>query len=162
MNLWTPAGQLRYSINPLNHTEWKRFAAWSVMGKELDAPIDGVLVGEISQRDQSDAVVYDGNSSGDELFAEYMRDDLREYLEFLSRPLKIGKIYGGGIRGYVCIHKSGKAIPQLEGHLSRFKINFGEDGQAESVEGLDDKISFLSNMEFISTFVHRMANLLAF
>ena len=55
--------------------------------------INGVLVGEISQRDQSD-LYYVGNSSGDELFAEYI-DDLRVYGVSLSAT-EIGKIYGGG------------------------------------------------------------------
>ena len=61
--------------------------------------INGVLVGEISQRDQSD-LYYVGNSSGDELFAEYM-DDLRVYGVSLAAT-EIGKIYGGD--SGICLH----------------------------------------------------------
>ena len=60
-------------------------------GQRIRYFIDGVLVGEVPVRDQSD-LYYVGNSSGEELFAEFI-DDLRIYGLPLSQ-IEIGEIYG--------------------------------------------------------------------
>ena len=81
-----------YEINPLNFSGWNHFAALA-SGSRTSFFINGKFVGDADRREQS-TIKYIGNSSSNELFAEYL-DDVRIYgvsLEFSE----VSDIYGDG------------------------------------------------------------------
>jgi hypothetical protein len=81
-----------YEINPLNFSGWHHFAA-TAGGSRTNFYIDGKFVGDADRREQS-TVKFIGNSSSNELFAEYL-DDVRIYGVSLSFS-EIAAVYGGG------------------------------------------------------------------
>ena len=95
--------------------------------------LDGNFVGDSDRKDNSD-VYYIGNSSDNELFAEYL-DDVRIYGSALSSS-DVSKIYGGGF---------GDQFPSvvLEENSSRdsdprlFRVQTGKDGSALNLTGFD-------------------------
>ena len=126
-----------YLIDPLELDGWRHFAVVGE-GQRTRYFVNGIFVGEVSQRDQSD-LYYVGNSSGNELFSEFI-DDLRIYRVSLSQT-DIGKIYGGGF---------GDMFPSLkvESNSStgetpqRFHLHYGNDGTTKAIDGLNQ--DFLS------------------
>ena len=103
--------------------------------------LDGVFVGNSDRKDDSD-VYYVGNSSNNELFAEYL-DDVRIYNTALS-AIEVSKIYGGGF---------GDQFPSLllEENSSReatprsFKIRTGKDNTALDLSGFNSSDWILSS-----------------
>jgi hypothetical protein len=81
-----------YEINPLNFSGWHHFAA-TAGGSRTNFYIDGKFVGDADRREQS-TVKFIGNSSSNELFAEYL-DDVRIYGVSLNFS-EIAAVYGGG------------------------------------------------------------------
>jgi hypothetical protein len=81
-----------YEINPLNFSGWHHFAA-TAGGSRTNFYINGKFVGDADRREQS-TVKFIGNSSSNELFAEYL-DDVRIYGVSLSFS-EIAAVYGGG------------------------------------------------------------------
>ena len=81
-----------HTLQPFQLDGWNHLAVLGE-GARTKYFVNGVFVGQANLRDQSD-LYYIGNSSGDELFAEYI-DDLRIYGNSLSHA-EIGSIYGGG------------------------------------------------------------------
>ena len=71
-----------YTLRPYSIHDWNHIAVLGE-GERTKYFINGVFVGQISLREQSD-LFYIGNSSGDELFAEFI-DDLRIYGASLSQ-----------------------------------------------------------------------------
>jgi hypothetical protein len=81
-----------YEINPLAFSGWHHFAVLA-SGSRTNFYIDGKFVGDADRREQS-TVKFVGNSSDNELFAEYL-DDIRIYGVSLSFS-EIAAVYGGG------------------------------------------------------------------
>ena len=81
-----------YEMDPLAFSGWHHFAA-TAGGSRTNFYIDGKFVGDADRREQS-TVKFIGNSSSNELFAEYL-DDVRIYGVSLSFS-EIAAIYGGG------------------------------------------------------------------
>ena len=109
----------------LAYRSWRGFATLFFL--------DGNFVGDSDRKDNSD-VYYIGNSSDNELFAEYL-DDVRIYGSALSSS-DVSKIYGGGF---------GDQFPSvvLEENSSRdsdprlFRVQTGKDGSALNLTGFD-------------------------
>ena len=102
--------------------------------------LNGVFIGQANDRDQSD-VYYIGNSSGDELFAEYI-DDLRIYGVSLTHA-EVGSIYGGGYGDMFSSIKmeensSTGETPKV------FDLYFGKDASLEEVDDLNESWMVLS------------------
>ena len=82
-----------YEVDPLDFSGWHHFAVLA-SGSRTNFYINGKFVGDADRREQSD-VMYIGNSSSNELFAEEYLDDIRIYgvtLDFME----IANIYGEG------------------------------------------------------------------
>jgi hypothetical protein len=123
---------INYQVNPLNFRKWNHFA---IIGKGVQTRfyINGVYVGFADRRDQSD-VYYIGNSSSNEVFAEFI-DDVRIYGASLE-DIEIGQIYGGGFGDmYTSVkmeqNSSVDASPQV------LKLMFGKDGETFSLPNSD-------------------------
>ena len=81
-----------YEVDPLIF-QVGTFCGCCRSGQPYQLYINGKMVGDADRREQSD-VMYIGNSSQNELFAEYL-DDVRIYGVSLNFP-EVAAIYGGG------------------------------------------------------------------
>ncbi|MEC9122513.1 MAG: LamG-like jellyroll fold domain-containing protein, partial [Verrucomicrobiota bacterium] len=81
-----------YEMDPVALQGWHHIVAVS-LGNRTRFYLDGVYVGDADRQEQSD-VYYIGNSSDNELFAEYL-DDVRIYGVSLN-DVEIKAVYGGG------------------------------------------------------------------
>jgi hypothetical protein len=119
-----------YEINPLNFPGWHHFAALASGGR-TSFFIDGQFVGEADRREQS-VVKFIGNSSSNELFAEYL-DDIRIYGSSLSFT-EIATIYGGGFGDqFPSVLLEQNATPDLDPRSIGSLI--GKDGSVVALNG---------------------------
>ena len=81
-----------YEVDPLMLSGWHHFSVLA-SGSRTNFYIDGKFVGDADREEQSD-VMYVGNSSDNELFAEFL-DDVRIYGVSLSFS-EVASIYGEG------------------------------------------------------------------
>ena len=118
-------------IDPVALRGWHHFVIVGI-GNRTRFFLDGVFAGEADRQEQSD-VFYIGNSSDNELFAEFL-DDVRIYGVSLN-DVEAKAIYGGGFGDQftsvlIDDNSSVDSLPRT------FSINFGKDSQNEAVSGL--------------------------
>ena len=120
-----------YSFEPFDLQGWNLL---TVVGDEKTTKyyLNGQFVAQASVADQSD-VYYIGNSSNNELFAEYL-DDVRIYGVSLS-PNDVASIYGNGY-GDGLLTPLVTETPTLADANRTFEITFAKDGVAYTEDGL--------------------------
>ena len=132
---------LRVPIIKSNHEQrgWNHLVVLGE-GDRTKYFLNGIFIGQANDRDQSE-VYYIGNSSGDELFAEYI-DDLRIYGVSLTHA-EVGSIYGGG---YGDMFSSIKMEENSSiGETPKvFDLYFGKDASLVKVDDLNESWMVLS------------------
>ena len=127
-------------INPVSLSGWHLF---TLVGKDSKTLfyIDGKMVGDSDRKEQSD-IFYVGNSSDNELFAEYI-DDIRIYGTDLT-GIEVSQIYGGGF---------GDQFPSIliednstkDDNPRLFKIQTGKDNKLVNLTDFDSSDWSVSN-----------------
>ncbi|MDG1138462.1 MAG: hypothetical protein P8N49_02955 [Opitutales bacterium] len=133
-----------YVVDPVALSGWHLFTVVGVDSKTLFY-VDGNLVGDSDRKEQSD-VFYIGNSSNNEIFAQFM-DDIRIYGAALN-SVEISQLYGGGF---------GDQFPSIlldenstrEANPRVFKISTGKDNTLIDLTGFDSNDWSLSSGSII-------------
>ncbi|HAF57960.1 MAG TPA: hypothetical protein DCL00_00045, partial [Opitutae bacterium] len=129
-----------YTFQPYLQREWNHLVVLGE-GARTKYFVNGVFAGQANVCDQSD-LYYVGNSSGDELFAEFI-DDLRIYGVPLSHA-EVGAIYGGGF-GDMFTSIQVDENSTLGQTPKVFDLYFGKDAASNAVDDLNDSWMVLSN-----------------
>ena len=125
-----------YSLDPFQRRDWFHLAVMGE-GEKTKFFVNGIFVGQTNRRDQSD-VYYIGNSSGDEVFAEFM-DDVRIYKASLSHS-EIGAIYGGGFGDmFASIQAEENSTSGDDPRIFDFTI--GKDSKTLALTGLNSELN---------------------
>ena len=128
-----------YKLQPYAQRGWNHLVVLGE-GSRTKYFLNGIFIGQANDRDQSD-VYYIGNSSGDELFAEYI-DDLRIYSVSLSHA-DVGSIYGGGYGDMFSTIQVEENSTSAE-YPKVFDLYFGKDASLVEVDDLNESWMVLS------------------